>query len=191
MYFSFKGTIKYTADNYVALEANSIAYQIYVAKPTNYKVGSIYTIYIYQVIREEECYFVGFSSLEERSTFLILLKVNGIGPKTALSILKYGNSSEILNAIRSNNINYLRHIPGVGTKGAQQILLDLRGTLDIKNLNPHQYDEVRDALKSLKFKAKDIDEVLSSISIPGATNEVILREALKRLNSKYAKNSGH
>ena len=187
MYFSFKGLIKYTNDNFIALEVNSIAYQIYVAKPNLYKVGSIYIVYIYQVIREDECYFVGFSSLEERSTFLILLKVNGIGPKTALGILKYGNSKEIINAIKSNNINYLKRIPGVGTKGAQQILLDLRGTLDIQNLNPHQYDEVREALKSLKFKSKDIDNVLADISIPGATNEVILREALIRLNSKYDK----
>lgn len=166
MYFSFKGIIKYTNDNYIALEVNSIAYQIYVARPSYYKIGSTYILYIHQVIREDECYFVGFSSLEERSTFLILLKVNGVGPKTAMGILRYGNSNEILNAIRSNNINYLKRIPGVGTKGAQQILLDLRGTLDIRNINPHQYDEVRDALKSLNFKLKDIDLVLSEISIP-------------------------
>lgn len=184
MYFSFKGTIKYVAENYIALEVNNIAYQIYVANPSKYQIGSNTTLFIYQVIREDECYFVGFSSLEERSAFLILLRVNGIGPKTAISILKHSSSKDLLNAIRSNNINYLKRIPGVGTKGAQQILLDLRGTLDIKNLNPHQYEEAKEALKSLKFKLKDIDSVLAEISIPGASNEVILREALIRLNSR-------
>lgn len=188
MYFSFKGTIKHVSENYIALEVNNIAYQIYVSNPSNYRVGSNIILYIYQVIREDECYFVGFPSLEERSVFLILLKVNGIGPKTALSMLRYSKSNELLNAIRSNNINYLKRIPGVGTKGAQQILLDLRGTLNIKNLNPRQYDEVREALKTLKFKSKDIDQVLSEISIPGASNEDILREALIRLNSRYESN---
>ena len=65
--------------------------------------------------------------------------------------------------------------------GRAQIILDLKGQLTDSEANPNQYDEVRDALKSLGFKIKQIETVLASINIPNATNEDILREALRRL----------
>ena len=75
----------------------------------------------------------------------------------------------------------VRRTPGIGGKATSQIILDLKGHLASSDANPNQYDEVRTALKQLGFKVKDIDNVLSTINIPNATNEDILREALKRM----------
>ncbi|MEE3401644.1 MAG: Holliday junction branch migration protein RuvA, partial [Candidatus Enteromonas sp.] len=81
---------------------------------------------------------------------------------------------------------YLKKLPGIGPKAAAQIILDLKGKLiesDAKG-NPTQYDEVRQALKQMGFKVKEVDDALSSINEPGASNQEILRLALRALSKK-------
>ncbi|HPY38773.1 MAG TPA: Holliday junction branch migration protein RuvA, partial [Bacilli bacterium] len=86
------------------------------------------------------------------------------------------------NAIAANNITFLKKLPGIGAKAAAQIILDLKGQLTgSPSGNPNQYDEVRDALKGLGYKIKEIENVLASINEKDATNEDILRLALKKL----------
>lgn len=182
MYFSFKGNITHQGKDFVVIEVNNIGYQVYVPHVNAFPLNETRTIYLYNVVREDEQYLAGFSSIEEKEAFEALIKVKGIGPRTALNALSATTGEELINAIKSNNITFLRKLPGIGGKAAAQILLDLRGVLDLsKDADPNQYDEVKEALKSLKFKVKEIDDVLASINIPNATNEQILREALKKL----------
>ena len=190
MYFSFKGKIIYREKDYVVIEVNNIGYQVYVSHIDDFSVGSDATIYLYNVVREDEQYLAGFSSIDEKKAFESLISVKGIGPRTALNALSKTNSNDLFNAIASNNIAYLKKLPGIGAKAAAQIILDLKGQLtesDQKG-NPKQYEEVRSALKNLGFKVKIIDEVLSQINIVNGTNEEIMREALKRLRKDYVKN---
>jgi len=182
MYFSFKGPITYLGEDYIVIEVNDIGYQVYVPHVSDYSLGEVTKVYLYNVVREDEQYLAGFSSIREKEAFVALISVKGIGPRTALNALSATNADDLFNAIAANNVTYLKKLPGIGGKAAAQIILDLKGQLTTGSAaNPDQYDEVRTALKSLGFKVKLIDDVLSQISIPNATNEDILREALKRL----------
>ena len=182
MYFSFKGPISYIDDDYVVVEVNNIGYQVYVAHKDDYKLGDVTTIYLYNVVREDEQYLAGFSSIKEKEAFVALISVKGIGPRTALNALSATTADELFNAIAANNVTFLKKLPGIGGKAAAQIILDLKGQLATGSVaNPDQYDEVREALKSLGFKVKVIEDTLAQISIPNATNEEILRAALKKL----------
>ena len=181
MYFSFKGIITHIKNDYVVIEVNNIGYQVFVPHVEDYSLNEETKIYLYNVVREDEQYLAGFSSIEEKEAFMALISVKGIGPRTALNALSATTHQELFNAIASNNVTYLKKLPGIGGKAASQIILDLKGQLTSSAANPNQYDEVRAALKSLGFKVKDIDEVLSKINIPNATNEDILREALRKM----------
>jgi Holliday junction DNA helicase RuvA len=113
-----------------------------------------------------------------------LIDVKGIGPKTALNALKETTPDELFAAIKANNTTYLKKLPGIGPKAAAQIILDLKGQLaatDEKG-NPKQYEEVEAALKNLGFKSRDIENVLATINEPDASNEEILRLALRKLS---------
>ena len=110
-----------------------------------------------------------------------MIKVKGLGPKTVINALSATTPDEVINAIASNNVAFLKKLPGLGAKAAGQIILDLKGELTGSKGNPKQYEEVYEALKSLGFKGAAIDRVLATINEPGATNEEILRLALKKL----------
>ena len=181
MYFSFKGPITYKEEDFVVIEVNNIGFQVYVPHPEAFEVGKEATIYLYNVVREDEQYLAGFSSLEEKRAFTSLISVKGVGPRTALNALSATSASELFAAIAANNVTYLRKLPGIASKTAAQIILDLKGQLTDSEANPNQYDEVKEALKQLGFKIKQIDTVLASINIPDAKNEDILREALRKL----------
>ncbi len=181
MYFSFKGKIIYKEENYVVIEVNNIGYQIFVPHIDEFSIGDEKIIFLHNVIREDEQYLVGFTSLDEKKAFLSLITVKGIGPRTALNALGATKPSDLFAAISSNNVAYLKKLPGIGAKAAAQIILDLKGQLTDTKANINQYDEVREALKSLGFKVKEIDNVLSTINIKNGSNEEILREALKRI----------
>lgn len=182
MYFSFKGPITYKGEDYVVIEVGNIGYQVFVSHIHDFVIGEETTIYLYNVVREDEQYLAGFKSIREKEAFVSLISVKGIGPRTALNALSATTADDLFNAIAANNVTFLKKLPGIGGKAAAQIILDLKGQLTSSSAaNPDQYDEVREALKSLGFKVKVIDDTLAGISIPNATNEEILRAALKKL----------
>ena len=182
MYFSFKGQISYIGEDYVVIEVGNIGYQVFVSHISDYVLGEETKIYLYNVVREDEQYLAGFPSIREKEAFVSLISVKGIGPRTALNALSATTADDLFNAIAANNVTFLKKLPGIGGKAAAQIILDLKGQLtSASDANPDQYDEVREALKSLGFKVKLIDDTLATISIPNATNEEILRAALKKL----------
>jgi len=183
MSFYLKGKVTYIGKDYISLDVNNIGYFLYVSKPENYAINESYLLYIYTHKREDDEYLVGLSSLKEKDTFISLISVTGIGPKTALSILSKASPKEIEAAVLSNNLYFLRKLPNVGYKGASQILLDL-GNKTHKLTSSKQQDEVKEVLKSLGFKIKEIEKILSTILIPNLSNEELLKEALKRLNSQ-------
>ena len=125
-----------------------------------------------------------FSSLEEKQVFLALIKVKGLGPKTVIGALSATSAQEVKDAIASNNVAYLKKLPGIGAKAASQIILDLKGELTGTKGDPTVYDEVYEALKELGFKGAAIDRVLATINEKDAKAEDILRLALAKLGKK-------
>ncbi len=183
IFYQLKGKVIACNEERIALDVHDVSYEILCARSLDFAIDSLVTLFIHEVITEDDHYLVGFASKIEKEAFLSLIAVKGIGPKTALNALKATTPDALFKAIESNNTAYLKKLPGIGPKAAAQIILDLRGHLapSGKNVNEKQYDEVRAALKTLGFKVKDVDDVLSTINEPNASNEDILRLALRKL----------
>ena len=181
MIYFLRGKVALINEDNIVIDVRDVGYQLLVSHIENFHIGDDVLVYTYNVVREDENYLIGFTSKEERDVFLSLIKVKGLGPKTVINALSATTPNDVINAIASNNVAFLKKLPGLGAKAAGQIILDLKGELTGSKGNPKQYEEVYDALKSLGFKGAQIDRVLATINEPGATNEDILRIALKRL----------
>ena len=181
MIYFLRGKVAAIENDSVVLDVRDVGYQFLVSHIDEYKLGEEVLVYTYNVVREDENYLVGFKSTEEKDVFMSLIKVKGLGPKTVINALSATTPQEVINAISSNNVAFLKKLPGLGTKAAGQIILDLKGELTGSKGNPKQYEEVYDALKSLGFKGAAIDRVLATINEPNASTEDILRIALSKL----------
>lgn len=184
MYYSLKGKIIEITRNSVVIDVHDVCYEVLVAHPNAFTLNEEVVVYTHYVIREDEQYLVGFKTLDEKKAFMALINVKGIGPKTALNALSGTTTEELFNAIAANNITFLKKLPGIGAKAASQIILDLKGQLTSSKADVHQYEQVRAALKGLGFKVKEIEDALARINIPNGTNEMILKEALRRLRKQ-------
>ena len=181
MFYFLRGKVALVDKDSIVLDVRDVGYQILVSHIDDFEVGEETLIYTYNVVREDENYLVGFRTIEEKNVFLSLIKVKGLGPKTVIGALSATTPQDVINAIASNNVAYLKKLPGIGAKAAAQVILDLKGELTGDKGNPKQYEDVYDALKSLGFKGAAIDRVLATINEPNATTEEILRIALQRL----------
>ena len=181
MFYFLRGKVALVDKDSIVLDVRDVGYQMLVSHIDDFEVGEEILIYTYNVVREDENYLVGFRTLEEKNVFLSLIKVKGLGPKTVIGALSATTPQDVINAIASNNVAYLKKLPGIGAKAAAQVILDLKGELTGDKGNPKQYEDVYDALKSLGFKGAAIDRVLATINEPNATTEEILRIALQRL----------
>ena len=184
MLSSIRGKVVEISSKYLIVENNGLGYDILVANPKDFHLNQDVFLYLHHHISEDSEFLVGLTSKEERMGFRLLLNVNGIGPKTALTILSKISYSQLLTAISCNDIELIESIPGISSRMASQIFLDLKEHIS-KNVksDTSQYKEVKDALKALKFKAKEIDKVLPGIYIANGTTEQILKEALRRLQN--------
>ena len=182
MIYFLKGKVALIDGDTVIIDVNNVGYQVLVSHIDDYQVDDEVLVYTYNVVREDEQYLVGFSSLDEKSVFLSLIKVKGLGPRTAIGALSSTTPQQVVQAIASNNVAYLKKLPGIGAKAAAQIILDLKGQLTGGTKgDPGVYEEVYDALKGLGFKGAAIDRVLATINEPDATSEEVLRLALNKL----------
>lgn len=188
MYFYLKGTINAIFNERIILETNNVGYSILVSRTNRYKVGENKQVFLYEHIHDDEHYLVGFDNLEEKKYFLYLISVSGLGPKTALSMLKVANGEDIFNAIASSNIAFLKKLPGVGSKGAEQIVLDLKGRIFGRRIKPSCYNEAVLALREMGYKKKQIEEVISNINDPTLNLDELLKLALARLKNWYGSN---
>lgn len=181
MYSYIKGVITIIEPSYIVLENNGIGYLIYVSNPYSYRINDNVTVYLYQQIREEENTLYGFKTKEEKDLFIKLISVKGLGCKMALPMLSGDNKDGILDAIESGNINYLKKFPKIGDKVARQIILDLKGKLEIDNSsNKKDLTELTETLKSLGYKSIDIKRISKDID-PNLSIEQQVKEALKLL----------
>lgn len=165
MYAYIDGTISDINPSNIVLDNNGIGYEIIVANPYEYALDEKTRVFISQQVREDSNTLYGFKSKEQKSVFLLLLKVKGVGPKSALAILAGAKSSEIINAIENSDVAYMTKFPGVGKKSAQQIILDLKGKVDfisedtnlVKN-NVYLSDAIL-ALEALGYSKKELEKV--------------------------------
>lgn len=181
MYGYIKGFVKDIESDYIILDNNGIGFLIYTASPYSFEMDKEYTVYLYQNVREDEISLYGFKSIDEKKIFLKLIGVKGLGCKMALPMLAAGNPSGIVDAIERENIIYLKKFPKIGDKVARQIILDLKGKLTSSQTdNLPINNDLIDALKSLGYKASDINKVVKQID-PSSDLENQIKDALKLL----------
>ena len=158
-----KGLVEIIESNYIVLENNGIGYEIYTPNPYSFSLNKEYKVFIYEYIREDEHTLYGFKESEEKNLFLKLIDVKGLGPKMALPMLALGSIEGIEDAIEKGNILYLKKFPKIGDKVARQIILDLKGKLVSNTTVVEDNSELTEALKSLGYKASDINKVIPNI----------------------------
>ena len=130
-----KGIIKEIESSYIVIDNHGIGYLIYTANPYQFHEEEEVKIYVYQQIREDENTLYGFKTKEEKDLFLQLIQVKGLGCKMALPMFATGSSDGIIDAIERENILYLKKFPKIGDKLARQIILDLKGKLNVNDNN--------------------------------------------------------
>lgn len=190
MYYYLHGRISQHLKDAIVVDVNGIGYDVLVSHPDEFPIGEFLFVYVCYIHNDKEEYFVGFKSREEKELFLKLTSVQGIGPKTALGVLSNSSVGRLVKAIDESDANYLRRLPNIGKKSASQIILDLRGKLQlIGGRNSTTRNENRDkAFEALKetygFKDSELKKVFSEINDTTLSVSDYLRLALKRLNNR-------
>lgn len=180
MYAYMYGKIKMIHPSEVVLECNNIGYLIKMPNPYSVKLDEEVTLYLYQKVSEDAIDLYGFRTYEEKELFLKLISVNGIGPKSALSILATGDVKGVVNAIDLGNAAYLTRFPGIGQKASQQIVLDLKGKISFDTNESNSSTELIEALTSLGYNKKDIEKTIKKLDMSKSIEELI-KDALKVL----------
>ena len=181
MYSYIKGVIKEQMASSITIECNNIGYLVNVSNPYSYELDKDATVYIYEHIREDEHTLYGFKTNEEKELFLKLINVKGLGPKMALPMLATGSINGIVDAIERENILYLKKFPKIGDKVAKQIILDLKGKLNVSKVEEdNSTEELIEVLKGLVYKEKDYKGIISKVDSSKEVEEQV-KEALKLL----------
>ncbi|MBJ1812472.1 Holliday junction branch migration protein RuvA [Neisseria meningitidis] len=116
----------------IVIDVNGVGYEADVSMQTFYNlppVGESVQLFTQLIIREDAHLLFGFATAEERKTFRQLIKVGGIGAKTALGILSAMTADELARAVAEEDVKHLSSAPGIGKKTAERMVLELRGKL--------------------------------------------------------------
>ena len=123
------GTLIEKSPPQVIVDCNGVGYEVEVPMSTFYnlpEIGNKIQLLIHFVVREDAQLLYGFGSEQEKSTFKQLLKVNGIGAKSALSILSGVSIDDLVEAVNRQEVGMLTRVPGIGKKTAERLLLELK-----------------------------------------------------------------
>jgi len=133
-------------------------------------LGTVVTFHTSLVVREESLTLYGFLTFESKQLFEQVQTVSGIGPKVALAILGSLSPAELASAITTENIATIERVPGIGRKGAQRLILELKGKLSdlseggrVNNHQPVWREQLTNALISLGFAPKDSDRAITTV----------------------------
>jgi Holliday junction DNA helicase RuvA len=129
MIASISGVLRAREANRVIIETGGVGYEIFIPLTTYYRLpslGSPAYLEVRQIVREDALLLYGFSESSEKRAFDLLLGVQHVGPKAALSILSVLSPEELVKAISREDIHRIDAVPGVGTKLAERIVRELR-----------------------------------------------------------------
>jgi holliday junction DNA helicase RuvA len=182
-----KGTIESKQkDSVVLMTAGGVGYAVRVSRlqAEEAKVGVDVILYTYLKVSDNAMDLFGFSSVEHRSFFSLLLSVKSVGPKSAMHILSIGSVQEIQSAISRGDVDYLTSVQGMGKKTAERIVVELKSKIKVDDSAPARGDgkilgEVIDGLVSMGYGKEDAKAAVQSIETEGKTTEQVLREALR------------
>lgn len=173
----------------VVIDCHGVGYEVLVSMNTFYNLphlGESCSVLTHMIVREDAHLLYGFGSAEERACFRELIKVTGLGPKTALSILSGMTVNDLANAIAQQELGLLTRVPGIGKKTAERMLLELKdkigsipgASLSAAGLNQHP--DILQALLALGYSDKEAQLTLKTLPADIGISEGI-KQALRSL----------
>lgn len=180
MYAYIKGTLTELNPTHVVVEGSGVGYEIQTPNSYRFQKYMDHEVVVHTslIVREDAQLLYGFINQEEKDMFLSLIKVTGIGPKSALAILASSSPNDVKIAIENENDAYLTKFPGIGKKTARQIVLDLKGKVQINDVDSSQIlnmdtqdhanapiiKEALLALEALGYSKRELTKVEKSLS---------------------------
>lgn len=199
-----RGTLVEKQPPYLLLDVNGVGYELQAPMTTFYRlpaVGAEVVLHTHLSITENLHQLFGFGDQRDRALFRTLIKVNGVGPKLAVGILSGMEADDIARCVRENNVKALTKVPGIGTKTAERLVIELRDRLkswdmpsgDLLTQGEFQsaatandiYSEAESALIALGYKPVDAAKMITSAAKqkPEANSQELIRLALRSMAS--------
>ena len=166
------GNVRSIQSDRLVVEVGGFGLTVLVTPSTTTQVnlGSQIQLFTSLVVREDSLTLFGFVNEESRTLFELVQTVSGIGPKVALSILGALTPEDLGRAIAQEDIAAIEKVPGIGRKGAQRLILELKGKLSdlshaqlYKGHHPAWREQLSSALVSLGFSPKESDGAISNV----------------------------
>lgn len=192
-----RGKIKEKTAHGLVLDVDGVGYEVLMSTHSLSKIpadGEQASVHTYLHVREDQMQLFGFCEKPEKKLFELLISVSGIGPKVALAVLSAFSVEAFERAVQSNDIEMITAIPGIGKKGAQRLVLELKDKITFSTTEPGQigsfgessksaFSEARAALISLGYS---VPEAMASLEafphdLEAATAEDLIKYGLKNL----------
>jgi len=199
MFAKLRGLVDEKKVDNVIIDVGGLGYEVQISLNTHNALpenGEEATLYIHTHVREDAFRLIGFSELDEKDLFLLLVQVSGIGPRMALAILSNITPPEFIDTIKRNNLARLVSIPGIGKRKAERLIVELRDKIIDMNLgqDPQQAQlndkisqilrDLHSALTNMGYKAAQVDKVVGLLkpeAEAGKNLGELVREGLKKL----------
>jgi holliday junction DNA helicase RuvA len=171
-----EGKIRHKSPDYIIIDVHGVGYCVHVPLSTFYDLpesGQSTCLNIHTHVREDTLQLYGFRTLAEKEMFLFLITINGIGPRLAVNILSGISPEELRQVVYQENRGRLQHIPGVGKKIAERMILELRDKLQIKKVeaahrevplcDASPYGDAFSALLNLGYRPAEVEKTLKRV----------------------------
>jgi Holliday junction DNA helicase RuvA len=189
------GIVRSIATDRAVVEVGGVGLALSITSQTSSQLhlGANAQLFTSLVVREDSLTLFGFLDDQSRNTFELLQTVSGIGPKVALAVMGSHTAESLARAIAQEDIKAIEKVPGIGRKGAQRLILELKGKLtdfgSTASINSHQpiwREQLMSALISLGYSSKEsdnaINEVVAQYNEQGVEpSSLDLSELLKRV----------
>lgn len=200
MFAYIKGSLEMKFKNYIVIDVGGLGYKIFMAENSINTIGDIgdtVKVFTYYRVREDDVSIYGFKTQEELRMFELLLSVSGVGAKSALVMLSCIEPSEFAIAVISNNVKLLTQVPGIGTKSAQRIILELKDKIKSEQSEEQIEQSQEKALKVnenvqeaisglmvLGYSRKDIEKSFEHLAVESLSVEDLIKKGLTLLSTK-------
>jgi Holliday junction DNA helicase RuvA len=175
------------------IDVAGVGYEVEAPMSTFYELpepGEMVTVLTHLTIRDDAHILFGFASEGERSLFRHLIKVNGVGPKMALTILSGISSADFALCVQNRDAAALTRLPGIGKKTAERLVVEMQDRLGevsgvisagsgISGIAANPVNDAISALVALGYKQSDADRMVKNVASDGMASENLIREALK------------
>lgn len=196
---SLRGTVlERSGDGEVLLEVGGVGYRVLVSPRTLAELEPTTSafLHVHHHVREDAELLYGFASRDERATFEMLLRANGVGPALAMAILSTHSPASLRDIVAAADLASLCLVPGVGKKTAERLIIELRNRLSVPDgvgpsvvgasgTAPSAAVDVREALAQLGYSNDEIREAMRELPA-GSDASSMLRDALKVLGARRA-----